>query len=95
LEPLLSKRLLAASSHERRGKGEPPTLAYIDAAELPGAIRPIGTYTVAGDKVMVRVALRREKTTLTTLEVEGRRDNLPELTNRITAAISEMLKKIP
>jgi uncharacterized caspase-like protein len=95
LEPLLSKRLLVASSYDSRGKGEAPTLAYIDAAELPGAIRPVGTYKVAGDRVIVHIALRREKTTLTAVEVEGRRDNLPELTNRITDAITEALKKIP
>jgi WD40 repeat protein/uncharacterized caspase-like protein len=95
LEPLLSKRLLLASSYQVRGAGAAPALVFIDAAELPGAIRPVGTYTVQGEKVTVRIALRRDKTTLTTVHVEGNRNELPELAVRMTAEITASLSKTP
>ena len=93
LQPLLSKRLLAASSIQGRGKGESPALVYIDAIEMPNALRPVGTYTVDGDKVRVKLALRRDKKTVTTLEVEGSRQELPELSERMSAVIVEALRR--
>jgi hypothetical protein len=44
---------------------------YVDADELPGAVRPSGTYTVQGDKILVRLVLRRDGMEVARLQVDG------------------------
>jgi hypothetical protein len=55
---------------------------------LPGAIRPTGTYTVEGKAVKVKLLLRRDGKTVATLPVEGGRDDLDGLVEKLAQAIA-------
>lgn len=66
---------------------------FVDADVMAGAIRPSGTYTTEGDAVKVKLALRKDGKTLATLNVEGTRDQLPALSERIVQRIFEALGK--
>jgi hypothetical protein len=87
LMPLLRGKLRDASFAGVRGgkKALPPV--YVDADEMPGAVRPSGKYTVAGQAVRVRLNLRRDGQTVAVVEVSGTRDDLPGLASRLVAAI--------
>jgi hypothetical protein len=65
---------------------------YVDADELPGAVRPSGTYSVKDKKVTLTLALRRDGQEVARLQVEGLRDDIPALVDRLAAAILEKLK---
>ena len=88
LTPDVRKRLNDLLTPETRGKADTSLVVYVDAEEMPGAITPSGTYTVMGDTVKVRIALRQDKKTLATLTVEGTKGDLPGLADRITHAIA-------
>jgi hypothetical protein len=91
LMPLLRQRLTEASVASPRGGGLPRAV-YIDADELPGAVRPFGKYTVTGKRVRVTLALRRDGKEVARFQVEGVRDNPAQLVSMITTAILERLK---
>ena len=71
------------------------TTVYVDAEEMPGAIRPAGKYVIEGNKVKLTMVLRQDGKTLATFHVEGARDNLEELTNRLAEAIEQQVRKLP
>jgi hypothetical protein len=66
----------------------------VDADELPGAVRPSGKYTVAGQAVRVRLHLRRDGQTLAVVEAEGTRDDVAGLAARLAAAVEEKLNSL-
>ncbi|MDX1944545.1 MAG: caspase family protein [Pirellulaceae bacterium] len=94
LLPLLRRQISAASYASGRG-GDSPALVYVDADELPGAIRPAGTYQVAETKVTVRLNLRREGKTEGTLVVAGQTDDLAGLVERIVKELTAAIQKLP
>jgi WD40 repeat protein len=91
LKGRLRQRLNDASHAAARGKGGPAAV-YVDADEMPGAVRPTGSYTVEGKTVRVRLNLRRDGQNVATLEVDGTRDELDALADRLAAAILKNLK---
>jgi hypothetical protein len=70
LLPALQRDLLAASYVSARGANE-RSLVYVDASEMPDAYLPVGSYTVAGDKVSINLNLIRNDKRVATLLVEG------------------------
>jgi WD40 repeat protein len=91
LMPLLRKRLIEQGYAPARGAGS-QSAVFVDADEMPGAIRPTGKYTIEGKTVQVRVLLRQDGKTIGVVQVEGRRDQLDALSDRLTAAIAAKLK---
>jgi hypothetical protein len=90
LERVLRTKLNEASRPSARGAG---TLAFVDATELPGAIAAGGRYKVEGDKVHVTLGLRRDGKTLgAPLQIEGDKNDLPALAERIIQAINAAIK---
>jgi WD40 repeat protein/uncharacterized caspase-like protein len=71
---------------------ERPTAVYVDSDEMPGAIRPAGTYVVEKGVVRLRINFRRDGATAASAEITGSADNLDALTE---AACSALLKKLP
>lgn len=65
-------------------------LAFVEADEMAGAIRPTGTYQLEGEKITIRVVVKRDDQRLGAFEVAGRRDDLPrlvaEIVDRVEAA---------
>lgn len=74
LEPRLRARLREASYARARGAPQSP-VAFVDADELPGAIRPSGLYAVDDRKLRVKLVLRRNGSTKE-VRVEGLRLDL-------------------
>jgi WD40 repeat protein len=76
------------------GGGKAQTLVYVDADELPGAVRPSGTYTVDGQKVSVRLFLTRDGQKVGPLQVEGPPGDQGALVARITEAIKVAVRQL-
>lgn len=72
-----------------------PGIVYVDADELPGAVIPSGTYTVVGDKVLVRLVLRRDGQVVNRFQVEGSTQDVPALAARLTSAIKGAAQPSP
>src|SRR5207244_3491337 len=60
LTAALRKRLADVSLSGARGKGGAFGGVYVDADDMPGALRPSGTYAVRGKQVEVRLRLIRD-----------------------------------
>ncbi|MGH9901263.1 MAG: hypothetical protein ACRD68_05420, partial [Pyrinomonadaceae bacterium] len=91
----LRKLLRDASYVSVRGEAAQPRLVYVDEGELPGAIRPTGTYTIEGEQVRVKLFLRRDGQTVASLPViEGSQRDVAGLAGKIMAAITEALKNL-
>jgi hypothetical protein len=91
LMPLLRKRLIEQGYAPAGGPGVQAAV-FVDADEMPGAIRPTGKYTIDGNAVQVRVLLRQDGKTIGVVQIEGRRDQLDALAERLASAIAEKLK---
>lgn len=63
-------------------------LAFVDAEELPGAVRPSGFYTREGNQVTVTVNLVRDGKKLTSLKVKGSASKIEELGQQVSGAIA-------
>jgi WD40 repeat protein len=87
------KAKLNDESYASARRGAASGAIYVDADELPGAVRPTGTYRIVGDRVVVSLLLRRDQTTLADLTVEGTRRDLPGLTDRLVTALRQALEK--
>lgn len=85
LEPRLRARLREASFARARGAAT-GGVAFVEADELPGAIRPSGLYEVKDRSVSAKIVLRRDGA-VRELGVEGRRDELDALSERMAQAI--------
>lgn len=79
------ERLLDASAPSARGLGLVRSAVYIDADELPGAVRLSGTYALRGDAVTVAVNLIRDGTRIGGYEVAGTRAGSAAIADEITA----------
>lgn len=90
------RKLLRDASHvSARGDVGQPRLVYVDEDDLPGAIRPTGTYTLEADRVRVKLFLRRDGETLASLPViEGPKSDVAGLAKSIMSAINEALNRL-
>jgi hypothetical protein len=91
LASLVRKRLADDSFNTSRASAL--TTVYVDADELAGAVRPTGTYTIDGQKVSVRLALKQDGKTLNKLTVDGSTDDVPGLAGKLAEAIERAVKK--
>jgi hypothetical protein len=89
------KNKLSDESYAAARRGTASGAIYVDAEELPGAVRPTGIYRIEGDRVLVHLVLRRDQTKLADIPVEGTRRNLAALTDRLVAALRQALEKTP
>jgi hypothetical protein len=92
LMPLLRQRLRDEGFTGARGEGQAGAV-YVDADEMPGAVRPSGTYTTKGKAVAVRLVLRRDGRTVGRLDMDGSADDLPGLVQRLMQGIAGQLKE--
>jgi len=89
LTKLLGRRLLEISYASIRGSERQSQVVYVDAEEMPGGVRPSGTYAVVNDKVLVKLVLRRDGQAVATLQVEGVKADVDGLTGKLVEAITE------
>ena len=92
----LRKALNEESFVEARGLGSSRAVGmlYVNADEMPGAVRPSGTYTVAGGKVSVRVFLTRDGQKTGPVSVEGEMGDQPGLVRKLTEAIKAVVAQL-
>ena len=93
LAPMLKKRLNEASFSLARGPMDRRAAIFVDADELPGAIRPTGSYRVNGTKVRVHLLLKRDREKLGELDVEGTVADTENLVEKTAAAIFDSLER--
>jgi uncharacterized caspase-like protein len=91
LKGRLRQRLIEEGYAPARGGGAAAAV-FVDADEMPEAVRPTGTYRVEGQKVRVVMNLRQDGKTVATLQVEGTRTELDRLVERLAAGILAKLK---
>jgi hypothetical protein len=90
LTALLQQRLSEASHATARGREA--AIVYVPEDEFPGAVRPTGIYTVAGEKVSVRLTLKRDGAVVARLTVQGKKDGLAALAEVLARAVLEAAK---
>jgi hypothetical protein len=89
------ERLLDASAPSTRGAEFARSAVYVDADELPGAVRLSGTYSLRGDAVTVAVNLIRDGTRIGGYEVGGTRGGGAALADEIAAEAQRALAALP
>lgn len=72
-------------------RGAQAPLVFVDAAQMPGALRLVGRYTVTDDQVAVDVRLFRGADPFGRYAIRGTRSNLDGLAAEILAALRERL----
>jgi WD40 repeat protein/uncharacterized caspase-like protein len=86
---------LSAAMHKRLS--EPGALGkgatYVNAEELEDAWRPRGEYTVKGDTVTVTVRLRRDEKVVELPPIEGSKNDLAGLAERLVTATAKAVAK--
>ncbi len=90
-------RILRASLRDETfsaGRGESAVLLFVDDEEFPGAIRPTGTYTVAGPGVTVKLSLRRDGVTISSFQISGTKEDVGGLAAKILEAVKEAIRKL-
>jgi hypothetical protein len=83
----LRKRLRDESYVPKLDGESRPRIVYIDADELPGAIRPSGIYKVEGERVILSLHLRRDDQTMISATIEGSKNDVTSLVSKILEAI--------
>jgi len=67
---------------------------YINADDLPGAIRPSGAYTPAGGIVTVHLVLVKDGVELKSLQISGSQNDLDALSRRIVDEIYQAVDRL-
>jgi len=67
--------------------GEQARYVYVDADEMPEAIRASGSYLIEGDAVKVTLTLRREET-VKKIEIQGSKGDVGALVQKVATAIA-------
>ena len=93
LSARLRKALLEDSFAAARGEGSWQEPVFVDSDELPGAIRPTGTYFVQGERVTVKLLLKRNGEKIAEREIHGSKSDLVDLIRRIHGALDDAPKK--
>jgi hypothetical protein len=96
LLPVLQRALLEASYLGGRGEDQ-ASLVFVDASEMVDAFTPVGSYTVNGDQVTIKLNLIRNEQPVATLTVEGaltHEQSKATLVQKLVAAISAETQKL-
>ena len=67
---------------------------FVSAEDLPGAVRPSGTYQVIGNMVKVKMVLIKDGRPSGEISVEGVKTNIPGLVKRIIEALRPQIDKL-
>jgi WD40 repeat protein/uncharacterized caspase-like protein len=87
------RKRLQSESYGLASAGGTPSFVYVDADDLPDAIRPVGLYEVEGNKVKVNLVLVKNALTIGNTQIAGTRVDLDGLATAISEAILESVKK--
>ena len=85
----LEEHFRASSYVSGRGAPIQPKTVFVDQDEFPGAIRPSGFYSIENGQVKVKVVLTRDGKKIGENDVDGSAQNLADLVEKISAAITK------
>ena len=88
LNGLLSRHLRDLTAVSARG----PSVVFVEADDLQGAVTPSGTYTVKGGLVRVRIVLTRNGKEMARRDIEGAASNLDGFAQKMAIAIAEAVR---
>jgi hypothetical protein len=88
------QRLLGESSGTTRGSVREQVAVYVDADELPGALRPSGTYTVDGQRVQVNLFLIRDGQRMANFQIVGTVDDPAGLAAKIVEGLAQRISRL-
>jgi hypothetical protein len=91
LAPLLRARLQAESAVLTRG--QEGASVYVNADEMPGAVRPSGTYVVVGETVRLTMNLIRDGKRIASFQVEGQKADKQGLVQRVLEGVAAAIKE--
>jgi hypothetical protein len=98
LEARLRQTLREASYVTVRGR-DAATVVFVDADEMPDALKPSGSYVVAGENVSITIRLIRNNQPAATLTVEGivgdeksKVELIEKIVNAITVEAQRLMK---
>jgi WD40 repeat protein/uncharacterized caspase-like protein len=93
LAPLLRERLQNESETKARGGTGSWISVYVNADEMPGAVRPSGTYVVTEDVVRITINLIQDGKKIDSFQVVGSKSDKEALVLKISEGISGLMKK--
>jgi hypothetical protein len=85
------KRLQEESGTVGRGAAGEHAVVYVDADELPGALRPSGIYTVEGQQVTVNLFLIRDGQRVGRLQIVGAAEDPVGVVAQIVEGLSQTI----
>jgi hypothetical protein len=94
LEASFTKSLKELSYAIARPSGHqapPSTYVFVDADDMPNALRPSGTYLVSGNVVRVTLNLIRDGKKIATFQIVGDKADLVDLTDKLNKGIAQVL----
>lgn len=91
---LVTKRLQEESYASTRGGAGSQTVVFVDAEELPGAIRPSGTYTIEGENIKANLFLIKDGQRVANFQMEGLKSDPVGLALKIVEGITEAIRKL-
>lgn len=81
------REALQNENHPRLRDSAQLALAYEDTDEFPGAIRPVGTYAVNGDKISLTLVLWQDGQTVAQMDLQASTNDLQGLLDAIIQSI--------
>jgi uncharacterized caspase-like protein len=94
LVPLLREGLQTKNAAKGQSRDDAWVSVYVNADEMPGAVRPSGTYAVVGDSVRLTVSLVRDGKKIESFQVEGNKANKEALVRRVVDGIGRTMQKL-
>lgn len=89
---LLKERLREANYAVVRGRAN-AGLVFVDIEEMPDAMRPSGGYVIEGELVKVTLKLSKNYKPGITVNIEGNKNDLPALIEKLFASLSAEAQK--
>ena len=93
LAPQVRRRLMEMEYSSTRQGTEIKTPVYVDAEELPGAVRVEGFYSLTGSQATTKLFFWRDGKKTAETEVTGARNDVPGIAEKLVSAIEDALSR--
>lgn len=93
LTPLLRAALRESSYAVVRGRSD-AKIVFVEADEMSDAVKPSGSYVVAGDQIQIRLRLIHNKKIVADIALEGKLSEKEDLIKKLVAAVNEQVKSL-
>jgi hypothetical protein len=87
----LQRALLNSLESYESANGDESSFAFVTVPDLPDAFQPVGLYTISGDKITIKLRLRRNGEFVSTQTIEGTVTNEQSKTDLIQKVIAVII----